>query len=224
MSIVRNKCIKNNILIIGHPGTGKTTLVEAYAIYNNLNNIFVVECAKLIQNTELRGSFEEKIVELIKFAKKMQLELFFDEIHTLIDLGKSLGGISITDILKPYLLDSNIHFIGATTKAEVMLLMGDSAFKRRFSIVSLGEPSIEELIAIKNNFERNIIKNKIFSDELTVRVIEDLNKKLQNNYFPDKLVDFMDYVFAYHITMNINLCDELCLELLEEYINDQKLE
>ena len=115
INIALNKKIKNNVLLVGNPGTGKTKLVEAFAKKNQIHNVFVVECAKLVGSTEYRGAFEQRTVDLLNYVKRYGMIVFFDEIHTLINLGKSTGGMSITDILKPYLLYEAVVFIGATT-------------------------------------------------------------------------------------------------------------
>lgn len=92
MKVIFNKKIKNNILIVGNPGVGKTKIVEAYAAKYNIRNIYVVECAKLVGGCEFRGSFEQKVVDVLDYAKKYNLILFFDEMHSLINLGNSMGG------------------------------------------------------------------------------------------------------------------------------------
>jgi len=219
INVLRHKIIKNNVILVGEPGTGKTTLVETYAKRYKLRNVFCVECAKLISNTEYRGAFEQKVIEMIKYAKNMQLILFFDEIHTLLQLGKTTGGISITDILKPYLLDSQLNFIGATTIKEAELLVQDEAFKRRFSFIVLGEPTKDTLIEIKNKFETKIAGQKILENKEASEVIVRLDKELPNQYFPDKLVDFLDYIYAF---MKVKGKIINYKQLLEEYICDQK--
>lgn len=105
--------------------------VIQFAKKHKNKNFYVVESAKLIGDTQYRGEFEQKIVDVLKFAKQENLILFFDEIHTLISLGDSDGVIGINNILKPYLTDPKLQFIGATTNNEDKILLQDEAFQRR---------------------------------------------------------------------------------------------
>ncbi len=218
MNVVLNKKIKNNILLVGNPGVGKTCLVEEFAVKNNLHNILFVECAKLIGNSEYRGSFEQKVVDLLDYANKNNLILFFDEIHSLVDLGKSTGGISITDILKPYLLDSKLIFIGATTEKEVKYLTADEAFKRRFSVIKVGEPDSETLYKIKSNFEQKVLHKTIVENSEIDFVITELQEKLPEQFFPDKLVDFLDYRNSFYEITHKKIKIQTSLK---DYIHDQ---
>lgn len=219
MEVIFNKKIKNNLLIIGNPGVGKTSLVRAYVKCKNLKNVFVIECAKLIGNSEYRGSFEQKVVDLIDYAFKNNIILFFDELHSLIGLGNSVGGMSITDILKPYLINTNTIFIGATTHKEVNILMADEAFKRRFSILKINELDNQQLLKIKNRFDLKVnCRNQIkITDEDTIVIINKLESELKSLYFPDKLLDFLDFFYSY---TSINSDFSNPLDLLEEYIYD----
>lgn len=219
MNVAMNKKIKNNIMLVGDPGTGKTRLVEEFAVRYGLHNVFVVECAKLIGSTEYRGAFEQRTTDLLKYAKSCGLIIFFDEIHTLINLGKSTGGMSITDILKPYLLDEELVFIGATTRKEVRYFAEDEAFKRRFSIIRMDEPSTVELIGIKHALEENVFGEPLLNDCDTKMVITQLSTMLPTMFFPDKLIDFLDYLYSYK---KILKRDVVLQDVLNEFIEDQK--
>lgn len=219
MQVILNKKIKNNILLVGNPGVGKTKIVEAYAAKNNVKNIYVVECAKLVGGCEFRGTFEQKVVDVLDYAKKYNLILFFDEMHSLINLGNSMGGMSITNILKPYLLDKEYCFIGATTLEEAKYFVEDEAFKRRFSILRLDEPSYDTLKNIKNNFENNVLGEQIIDDIHMNKILDDLNDKLPDKYFPDKLLDLLDYVYSYITITDYKNSIE---DLIGEYINEQR--
>lgn len=139
--------------------------------------------------------------------------------HSLINLGNSMGGMSITNILKPYLLDKEYCFIGATTLEEVKFFVEDEAFKRRFSILRLDEPSYDTLKNIKNNFEEIILGKKIIQDTYMDKVLDDLKEKLPDKYFPDKMLDLLDYIYSYITTTNYNNSIE---DLIGEYINEQR--
>lgn len=220
MTIILNKKIKNNLLLIGPPGTGKTTLINQYAYRNKINNIFVVETAKLIGGSKYRGEFEQKIVDVIKFAKQNELILFFDEIHTLISLGHSEGGMSITNILKPYLTNHNMKFIGATTDNEARILLEDPAFKRRFTTLKLNEFTYDEVLKVTEKyFSLFNINRELLQSMDTQLIYNKLDTNLNKQYFPDKWIDFLDYLISYiKYTKSTNI-----ESILEEYIYDQSI-
>lgn len=220
MHVALHKKLKNNVMLVGSPGTGKTKLVEAFAATHQIHNIYVVECAKLIGSTEYRGAFEQRTVDLLHYVKQFGLTVFFDEIHTLVNLGKSTGGIAITDILKPYLLDEDMLFLGATTPKECLCFAEDEAFKRRFTMIRIQEPTDDELLRIKRSLEENLFGEPMLTESETRTAIDVLRNALPESFFPDKLIDFLDFLYSYkHITQS-----EIALrQMLDEFVDDHSM-
>ncbi|GAX48216.1 AAA family ATPase [Pseudolactococcus reticulitermitis] len=189
MEITLSRKIKNNLLIIGQPGTGKTTLVSQYNKQTD-KRIFVVEMGKIISNTKYRGEFENKLIKLIEYSREERIILFIDEIHIIFSSGKVDGGLSAADILKPYLTDSELIIIGTTTIEEFKIMMSDKAIERRFNLLTLGN--------MENSVLRNLYQELLSSfgiTTLTLENFEDIQKaldKVSNRNYPDKLIDFID--------------------------------
>ena len=148
---------KNNVLITGKPGVGKTTLVEAFAQKINKGmvrpklcgkQILSVDIARLLGNTKYRGEFEEKLTKLLDICVRNEHILFIDEAHIVIGAGASEGGISASNILKPYLLNSKLRFICATTEDECKLIKNDKALNRRFNSINLEEFSKKQMFMV----------------------------------------------------------------------------
>lgn len=204
---------KNNPLLIGLPGVGKTAIVEGLAtlIENKevpvkLQNkkIISLDMASAVAGTKYRGEFEERIKKIIKEVEDDQsIILFIDEIHTLIGAGGAEGAIDASNILKPALARGKIHCIGATTTEEYKKhFEKDKALERRFQIINIKEPSPEEtkniLYKIKpiyENFHNVIIDNKIIDQIVTLS-----EKYIYERYRPDKQIDILDEVCS-----NVNI-------------------
>lgn len=189
MSLTLNRKIKNNLLLIGEPGVGKTSLVKEYSRISN-EKIFVVEMDKVLSNTKYRGEFEQKLARILDYSKQNSVTLFIDEIHILLGVGKSEGSLSGADILKPYVTNSNIKVIGATTINEYEILKTDRALERRFNILKLGEISKEVVFQIYIKL-LEYLEIKTLNEENFNSIFNDLQKN-KNRKFPDKLIDFMD--------------------------------
>ena len=198
---------KNNPILIGDAGVGKTAIVEELArrIENGdvpfkLRNkkIFSVSMASLVSGTKYRGEFEEKINKLINEVENNEdIILFIDEIHTLVGAGGADGAIDASNILKPSLARGNIKIIGATTKDEYnKYFSGDKALSRRFRIVLCEEPSVSKtkdiLLGIKDIYEG--YHDVIISDSILEKIVNFSNVYIKNKKFPDKAIDILDEV------------------------------
>lgn len=200
---------KNNPLLIGDAGVGKSAIVEELArrikngnVPNSLKNkkIISIEMSSLVAGTKYRGEFEEKLNKIIKEVENNpEIILFIDEIHTLSNAGGAEGAINASDILKPYLARGKIKVIGATTTNEYnKFIAKDKALSRRFDLIKINEPSVDETIyilsKIKPSFEHHY---NIKITEENIRQIVDLtNKYILDRFNPDKSIDLLDSVCA----------------------------
>ncbi len=220
---------KNNPVLVGDPGIGKTSIVEglAYAIINenvprNLlsKKIIALDLASVIAGTKYRGQFEERIKQIInEIQENKNIILFIDELHTLIGTGGSQGAMDAANILKPALARGEIQCIGATTIDEYRKnFQNDAALERRFQMVSVKEPSEEEtfeiLCGIKHKYEEH---HHVFYDKNIIqKTIEYAKRYIPDRFFPDKAIDIIDEAGA----MKKISCDKRPVELsqIEERI------
>lgn len=200
---------KNNPLLIGDAGVGKSAIVEELAIRikkgdvpNALKTkkIISIEMSSLVAGTKYRGEFEEKLNKIIKEVENNpEIILFIDEIHTLSNAGGAEGAINASDILKPYLARGKIKVIGATTTNEYnKFIAKDKALSRRFDLIKINEPSIDETInilsKIKPSFEHHY--NIKISEENIRQIVDLTNKYILDRFNPDKSIDLLDSVCA----------------------------
>ncbi len=201
---------KNNPLLIGPAGVGKTAIVEELArrinqklVPHNLKNkeIIMLEMGSLVAGTKYRGEFEERLTKIIKeLEKNPQYILFIDEIHSMVNAGGAEGAINAADILKPYLARGTIKCIGATTTAEYNKFMAnDKALARRFEKINIKEPTLKEtteiLIKVKANYEKHY--NLKIKDTALKEIVELTDKYIYGEKNPDKSLDVLDSVCAY---------------------------
>ncbi|RMF22092.1 MAG: ATP-dependent chaperone ClpB [Bacteroidetes bacterium] len=201
---------KNNPILIGEPGVGKTAIVEGIAwrivrqdVPENLRSkkIFTLDMAALIAGAKFKGEFEERLKAVIKQVAKSNGEiiLFIDEIHTLIGAGGGSGAMDAANILKPALARGEVHAIGATTLDEYQKYFErDKAFVRRFQTVLIEEPSVEETISILRGLqERYEVYHKIeILDEALVAAAELSHRYIADRFLPDKAIDLIDEAAA----------------------------
>lgn len=201
---------KNNPVLIGEPGVGKTAIVEGLAqrivkgdVPESLKNktIWELNMASLIAGAKYRGEFEERIKKVLDEVKKSEgnLIMFIDEIHLIVGTGATEGAMDTGNILKPMLARGEIHVIGATTLNEYrMYIEKDGALERRFQKVTVCEPTVEDTITIlrglKERFE--IYHGVTIQDRALVSAATLSNRYITDRFLPDKAIDLVDEACA----------------------------
>ncbi len=199
---------KNNPLLLGEPGVGKTALVEGLAQKINTGEvpaefldkeILSLDLALLVAGTNFRGEFEERLKNIIAEAANQKVILFIDEIHSLIGTGNTTGGLDAANILKPALSRGEIKCIGATTFKEYKrYIEKDAALERRFQKVEIAEPSIKEtkmiLAGLKKAYEK--FHNVFIEKDALENAVELSEKYIPERFLPDKAIDVLDEAAA----------------------------
>ena len=201
---------KNNPILIGEPGTGKTAIVEGLAhrilrgdVPENLKNkqVYSLDMGALIAGAKYKGEFEERLKAVINEVKKAEgnIILFIDEIHTLVGAGKSEGAMDAANILKPALARGELRSIGATTLDEYQKYFEkDKALERRFQTVMVDEPSTLDSISIlrglKERYENH--HHVRIKDDAIIAAVELSNRYISDRFLPDKAIDLMDEAAA----------------------------
>ncbi|MFT8314470.1 MAG: ATP-dependent Clp protease ATP-binding subunit ClpA [Clostridium sp.] len=218
---------KNNPVHVGEPGVGKTAITEGLAnlIAENKvpkalrgSSIYYLDMGSLLAGTRYRGDFEERIKKVLnKLKKQGNTIVYIDEIHTVIGAGSVSGGsMDASNILKPFLLDGKIKFIGATTYDEYKKVFEkDRALSRRFQKIEVLEPSVEEtyniLLGLKENYENF---HEVKYTDKALRAAAELSAKYINDRFlPDKAIDVIDETGAY---VKIHKADEDNISTIDE--------
>lgn len=220
---------KNNPLLIGHAGVGKTALVKELArrikvgdVPVELKNkkIISVQVSTLISGTKYRGEFEARVNDLIKECiKNKNIILFIDEIHTIMKTGSSEGAIDAGNILKPYLCNGEIKIIGATTISEYNeYIKKDQALLRRFTPIMVNEPSLKDMEFILNKVKKSYevyYKLKI-NKNIVNYIISNTDKYMPNLYNPDKSIEVLDTVCSKKILDNyVNKSKDINIKMID---------
>lgn len=227
---------KNNPILVGAPGTGKTAIAEGLAhrivegdVPENLKNkqLFALDMGALIAGAKFKGEFEERLKAVIKevTAANGEILLFIDEIHTLVGAGGGQGAMDAANILKPALARGELRAIGATTLDEYQKFFEeDKALERRFQKVLVDEPDVESAISILRGLkERYENHHKVqIQDEAIVGAVNLSNRYITNRFLPDKAIDLIDEAAA-KLRMEINSKPEE-LDVLERKIRQIEIE
>ncbi len=233
LSQILSRRKKNNPVLIGEPGVGKTAIVEGLAlrivqkkVSRNLFNkrILMLDLAALVAGTKYRGQFEERMKAIMKEMENTDdIILFIDEIHTMVGAGGATGSLDASNIFKPALARGDLQCIGASTLDEYrQYIEKDGALERRFQKVIVEPPSVEETIEILKN-----IKSKYedfhqveYSEEAIEACVKQSQRYISDRYLPDKAIDVMDEAGARTHLSNLTIPKEM--EDLEKQIEEVK--
>ena len=201
---------KNNVILIGPPGVGKTAIVEGLSLKIATGDVpevllnkrvLSLRVSELLAGTKYRGEFEQRIKAIVEDIRQSNrtIILFVDEIHTVTQTKGTEGAVSLSDILKPALARGDLQLIGATTKTEYdQFIKPDESWDRRFQPVLVDEPTVEETISIlqgiKNNYEA--YHHVTFSDEALEAAAHLSDEYIRERNLPDKAIDLMDEAAA----------------------------
>ncbi|MHB8189591.1 MAG: ATP-dependent Clp protease ATP-binding subunit [Ferrimicrobium sp.] len=205
MMQVMSRRSKNNPVLIGEPGVGKSAIVEGLAqkiVANDVpdtlrgKQIYTLDLGALVAGSRYRGDFEERLKKVLKEVRtKENIVLFIDEIHTLVGAGAAEGAIDAASILKPMLARGELQTIGATTIDEYRKhFEKDAALERRFQPIKVGEPSVEDtfeiLKGLRERYEAH--HNVTFTDEALVAAANMADRYISDRFLPDKAIDLID--------------------------------
>jgi ATP-dependent Clp protease ATP-binding subunit ClpC len=213
---------KNNPVLIGEPGVGKTAIIEGLAqrivkksVPRLLHNkrILALDLAAIVAGTKYRGQFEERMKTImVELENSDDLILFIDELHTLVGAGGATGSLDASNMFKPALARGDIHCIGATTMDEYRkYIEKDGALERRFQKILINPPTVEESIAILMGLRKNYEKhhNVVYEDEAIEACVHLSHRYVSDRFLPDKAIDVMDEVGSRVHMLNTKVPQEI---------------
>jgi len=226
---------KNNPVLVGEPGVGKTAIVEGLAtriIEGNVpvtlqgKIIYTLELSTIVAGTKYRGQFEERMKAIVdELVENPHVIIFIDELHTIMGAGGSTGSLDASNIIKPALARGEIRCIGATTFDEFReSIEEDGALDRRFQKVVIEPPSLEETIEILSHLRHKYsdFHNVNYSDEIIKMIVKVADQYMMDRYFPDKAVDILDEVGSYKHLKHIKIPKKI--KTLEARLIDKEKE
>ncbi|MEF3331175.1 MULTISPECIES: ATP-dependent Clp protease ATP-binding subunit [Oceanobacillus] len=230
-----NRRNKNNPVLIGEPGVGKTAIAEGLAVNIVEGNvpaklmnkeIYLLDVASLVANTGIRGQFEERMNKLIaELQERNDVIVFIDEIHLLVGAGTAESSqMDAGNILKPALARGDLQVIGATTLKEYRQIEKDAALERRLQPIIVKEPSLEDAVkilkGIKDRYEK--FHEVRYSDEVVEAFVGLSNRYIQDRFLPDKAIDLMDEVGSRLNLANAQKDSDSLQERLDEVVKQKQ--
>ncbi len=231
---------KNNPVLIGEPGVGKTAIAEGLALRivagdvpDNLKDrkIFSLDMGALVAGAKYRGEFEERLKAVLEEIKKSegQIILFIDELHTIVGAGKSEGAMDAGNLLKPMLARGELHCIGATTLNEYrQYIEKDAALERRFQPVMVEEPTVEDTISILRGLKERyeVFHGVKITDQALIAAATLSNRYISDRFLPDKAIDLVDEACAMIRTEMDSMpteLDEISRKIMQHEIEEAAL-
>lgn len=238
---ILNRRTKNNPVLIGEAGVGKTAIVEGLALQIvrgkvpaklKKKEVYLLDIGSLVAGTAYRGQFEEKMIDLVtELQERENVILFIDELHMLVGAGgTSNGSMDAGNILKPALARGDIQVVGATTMKEYRMIEKDPALERRFQSVLVKEPSVSEAIDILKGIRPAYEKyhDVTYSDDVLKACVTLSKRYIQDRFLPDKAIDLMDEAGSMlnlaHGGLDINYLKQRLKDIAEEKQQAAKLE
>ncbi|MGV3466454.1 MAG: AAA family ATPase, partial [Heyndrickxia sp.] len=216
---ILNRRNKNNPVLIGEPGVGKTAIAEGLALKLAENDVptklknkevYLLDVASLVANTGIRGQFEQRMKQLIaELQNRKNILLFIDEIHLLVGAGSAEGSMDAGNILKPALARGELQVIGATTLKEYRQIEKDAALERRFQPVQVNEPTLDESVQILDGLKAKYEQyhGVTFTNEAIEAAVKLSHRYIQDRHLPDKAIDLMDEAGS-KLNLSIDVMDK----------------
>jgi ATP-dependent Clp protease ATP-binding subunit ClpE len=229
---ILNRRTKNNPVLIGEPGVGKTAIAEGLAtkiVEGNVpakllnKEVYLLDVASLVADTGVRGQFEERMKQLIaELQKRKNVILFVDEVHQIVGAGSAEGSMDAGNILKPALARGELQMVGATTLKEYRQIEKDAALERRFQPIIVNEPTVDEAVEIlKGLAPRYEDYHQVkFTEEALKACVQLSHRYIQDRFLPDKAIDLMDEAGSksnlQHITIEKSSIEGRLEEIVKE--------